>query len=102
MNTMQTENPRTINELFDRKYGPKGSKEREAFEERAQAFLIAELVKDARTRAHLTQQQLADRLDVKRTYISKIEQAVGDVRVSTLKRIVEQGLGGKLHISVEL
>ncbi|CAN5913084.1 helix-turn-helix transcriptional regulator [soil metagenome] len=99
---MQTENPRTINEHFDRKYGPRGSKEREAFQERAQAYMIAELVKDARAMAHLTQQQLADRLEVNRAYISKIERGVGDVRVSTLKRIVEQGLGGKLHIRVEL
>jgi HTH-type transcriptional regulator / antitoxin HipB len=99
---MATENPKTINEFFDRKYGAKGSKEREAFEERAQAYMIAELVKDARTKSHLTQQELADRLAVKRTYISKIERAVSDVRLSTLKKIIEKGLGGKLHISVEL
>ena len=55
------------------------------------------MLKAARKEANLTQQELADRLEVKRTYISKIERAVSDIRLSTLKKIVEQGLGGKSH-----
>lgn len=50
----------------------------------------------------MTQEQLAQKLNVKRTYISKIERASSDVRISTLRKIVETGLGGKLHINVEL
>lgn len=99
---MATSKPKTINELFDQKYGVKGSKSREEFEGRAQAFMIAALVKEARAKSNLTQQELADRLEVKRSYISKIERAVGEVRLSTLKKVIEEGLGGKLHISVEL
>ena len=99
---MQTNNRRTINDHFDEKYGESGTKSREAFEEKAQAFMIAELVKEAREKADLTQQELAEKLNVKRTYISKIERAVSDIRISTLKKIIEEGLGGKLHISVEL
>jgi ribosome-binding protein aMBF1 (putative translation factor) len=95
-------NPKTINEHFDRKYGEKGSKSRDAFEQRAEAYMIAELVKESRKKAHLTQQQLAEKLNVKRTYISKIERASSDVRISTLRKIIETGLGGKLNISVEL
>lgn len=64
--------------------------------------MIAELVKETRAKAHLTQEELADRLNVKRSYISKIERAVSDIRISTLRKIIEEGLGGKLHISVEL
>jgi ribosome-binding protein aMBF1 (putative translation factor) len=95
-------NPKTINDLFDRKYGKKGSKTREEFEQRAEAYMVAELVKESRKKAHLTQQQLAEKLNVKRTYISKIERASSDVRISTLRKIIETGLGGKLNISVEL
>lgn len=93
---------KTINEHLDRKYGEKGSKSRDAFVERSQAYMIAEMLKAARKEARLTQQQLADKLQVKRTYISKIERAISDIRLSTLKRVVEDGLGGKLHIHVEL
>jgi ribosome-binding protein aMBF1 (putative translation factor) len=99
---MQTKNPKTINELFNQKYGEKGSGKREEFEQKAEAYMVAELVKESRKKANLTQEQLAEKLNVKRTYISKIERASSDVRVSTLRRIVETGLGGKLHISVEL
>jgi ribosome-binding protein aMBF1 (putative translation factor) len=95
-------NPKTINELFDQKYGEKGSKTREEFEQKAEAYMVAELVKESRKKAHLTQQQLAEKLNVKRTYISKIERASSDVRISTLRKIIETGLGGKLNISVEL
>lgn len=95
-------NPKTINDLFDQKYGEKGSKSREEFEQRAEAYMVAELVKESRKKAHLTQQQLAEKLNVKRTYISKIERASSDVRISTLRKIIETGLGGKLNISVEL
>ena len=95
-------NPKTINELFDQKYGKKGTKSRDEFEEKSLNYMIAELVKESRKKAHLTQEQLAKKLNVKRTYISKIERASSDIRISTLKRIIEKGLGGKLHLNVEL
>ena len=100
--TISGANPKTINDLFDQKYGKKGTKNREDFEQKAEAYMVAELVKESRKKAHLTQEQLAKKLNVKRTYISKIERASSDVRISTLRKIIETGLGGKLHISVEL
>jgi HTH-type transcriptional regulator / antitoxin HipB len=99
---MKTNHPKTINDHLNQKYGEPGTKSREVFEEKSQAFMIAELVKEARSKADLTQEELANKLNVKRTYISKIERAVSDIRVSTLKKIIEEGLGGKLHITVEL
>jgi HTH-type transcriptional regulator / antitoxin HipB len=98
---MQTKNPKTINELFDQKYGKQGTKSRKEFEQKAEAYMVAELVKESRQKANLTQEQLAEKLNVNRAYISKIERASSDVRISTLRKIIEIGLGGKLHISVE-
>tara|TARA_R110000868_G_scaffold257996_5_gene515254 strand:+ start:207 stop:506 length:300 start_codon:yes stop_codon:yes gene_type:complete len=99
---MKASNPKTINEHFDLKYGKVGTESRTDFEQNAEAYLIAELVKEKRKEANMTQQQLAEKLNVKRTYISKIERAVGDIRISTLRRIVEVGLGGTLQIKVKL
>ena len=99
---MKKKNPKTINDFFDDKYGKKGTSSRQEFEREAEAYMVAELVRDSRKKAHLTQQQLAEKLNVNRAYISKIERASGEVRISTLRKIVESGLGGKLHISVEL
>ena len=95
-------NPKTINEHFDKKYGEPGSKSRNEFEQKSEAFMVAELVKESRKKAQMTQEQLAKKLNVNRAYISKIERASSDVRISTLRRIIETGLGGKLHINVDL
>lgn len=102
MESKNNNNPETINELFEQKYGKTGSKSRNDFEQKAESYMIAELIKESRKKANLTQEQLAEKLNVKRTYISKIERASSDIRVSTLRKIVETGLGGKLHVSVEL
>jgi len=99
---MKRRNPKTINEQFDQKYGIKGSDRRVQFEQNAENYLIATLIKEKRKEAKLTQQELAERLNVKRTYISKIERAVGDIQISTLRKIVEVGLGGTLEIHVKL
>jgi HTH-type transcriptional regulator/antitoxin HipB len=47
-------NPKTINDLFDQKYGEKGSKKQNDFEQKAEAYMVAELVKEPRKKAHLT------------------------------------------------
>jgi len=99
---MKAKNPKTINEHFDVKYGAVGTESRDNFTQNAELFLIAELIKDKRKEANLTQQELADRLNVNRAYISKIERAVGDIQISTLRKIVEVGLGGKLEINIKL
>ena len=97
---MKKENPKTINEYLDNKFGNPGTSGRNEFGKKAQAFMIAELVKDARKKAKLTQQELAEKVHLKRPHISRIERAKTDVRVSTLHKIAE-GLGGKLHISLD-
>ena len=99
---MKTKNPNTIGEHFDRKYGKAGTESRADFEQKAEVYFIAELIKQKRKQANLTQQQLAKKLNVNRSYISKIERAVGDIQLSTLRKIVEVGLGGTLHIEVKL
>lgn len=99
---MKKGNPKTINEHFDLKYGKVGTDSRNHFEQNTEAYFIAELVKEKRKEANMTQLQLAEKLNVKRSYISKIERAVGDIRISTLRKIVEVGLGGTLQINVKL
>ena len=93
---------KTINDHFDIKYGNPGSESRTQFEQKAEAYVVAELVKESRKKAKLTQEQLASKLNVNRAYISKIECASSDIRISTLRRIIETGLGGRLYINVEL
>lgn len=49
----------------------------------------------------MTQEQLAERIDKKRTYISKVENDGENITLRTLYDIVERGLGGRLRISFE-
>lgn len=90
---------RTLDELLDVEYGKPGTQEREAFDRETQAFCLAETLKEERLRAGLTQQQLADRIGTKKTYISRLENGKSDVQLNTLYRIFE-GLGKRVALTI--
>ena len=92
-------NLETGNEHLDIKYGPAGSPAREAFNAKARAWYYSEILKDARKQAGITQQELADKIGKKRTYISRIERGETDMQLSTFIQISE-ALG--LHLSLEI
>ena len=58
-------------------------------------------MKKAREEKELTQQQLGDLIDNKRTYISRVENDGSNLTLKTLYEIVERGLGGKVNISID-
>lgn len=89
----------TFDELLDAEYGVIGSPERDKFEEDATAFCLAETLKEERMKAGLTQEQLADRIGTKKTYISRIENGKADIQLSTLFRIFE-GLGRRVSLTI--
>jgi len=91
---------RTFDELLDIKYGKPGTPTREEFEEKAVAFMVGEMIKEARKKAKLTQDDLADRIGTKKSYISRIENGKIDIQLSTLFKIFEEGFGKKIGISV--
>lgn len=79
-------------------YGPAGSLRRMEFDAKSNAFLLCVQLQNLRTAAGLTQQQLADRIGVKRAFITRIENGNIDVQLSTYLRFLE-GLGFSLEIS---
>lgn len=93
---------RNWNEIKDEVYGKKGTARRDMLERDAESFKIGLLLKKAREEKHLTQEQLADLVDKKRTYISRIENDGSNMTLKTLFDIVEKGLGGKVNISIEV
>ena len=97
---MKKEKISNFSELLDYKYGKTGSKKREKFELKSKAFMIAELIKDARRKAKLTQEQLARKTGTKKSYISRIENGKSDIQLSTLFKIVEDGLGKKINLTI--
>lgn len=69
------------------------------FDKETQAFCLAATLKDERLRAGLTQEQLAERIGTKKTYISRLENGKADVQLSTLFRIFE-GLGRRVSLTI--
>ena len=92
-------NAQTFDELLDAEYGTPGTPERERFDADAAAFCLAETLKDERHKAGLTQQQLAERIGTKKTYISRLENGKADVQLNTLYRIFEC-LGRKVSLTI--
>ncbi|WP_066216715.1 helix-turn-helix domain-containing protein [Flammeovirga sp. MY04] len=89
-----------FDELLDIKYGKLGSDKRDDFEVKAKAFVIGEMIKEARKEAHLTQEELASRTGTKKSYISRLENGKIDIQISTLFKIFEEGLGKKLGFTL--
>jgi len=90
---------KTFDELLDRKYGKVGAKKRNEFEGKAHMFIISEMLKEARKEANMTQQQLADKVNTKKSYISRLENGKGNIQLSTLIRIFETGLGRRIGLT---
>jgi DNA-binding XRE family transcriptional regulator len=89
---------KSFDELLNIKYGKIGTKERDRFEEKAQYFVISEMLKDARKAANMTQEQLAEKVGTKKSYISRLENGNYDIQLSTLYKIFEDGLGKRISI----
>ena len=87
---------------LDNKYGKPGTPPREKYEQEFEAFKIGVLIQEARKKQHLTQGQLAEKVGTTKNYISRIENNASDIRLSTLMRIVSEGLGGHLKFSVDI
>jgi HTH-type transcriptional regulator/antitoxin HipB len=98
MKTKNIKNAKTFDELLDIKYGKIGTEKRDDFEEKAQYFVISEMLKQARKEAKMTQEELAEKVGTKKSYISRLENGKCDIQLSTLYRIFEFGLGKKVSL----
>tara|TARA_B100000809_G_C14906726_1_gene448268 strand:- start:84 stop:374 length:291 start_codon:yes stop_codon:yes gene_type:complete len=95
-------NTKNWKDIKDSVYGKQGTERRDELDRDFESFKIGLLLKKAREEKHLTQEQLADLVDKKRTYISRVENNGSNLTLKTLFDIVEKGLGGKVNISIEV
>lgn len=89
-------------EIKDKVYGKKGTERRNQLDRDFEAFKIGLLLREAREKQNLTQSQLAELVDKKKTYISRIENNGSFLTLKNLFDIVEKGLGGKVNIQIEI
>jgi len=98
----KNKNLKSLDQFVDEKIGEKGTEKREVFETEYDAFKLGVLIQQAREDKGLTQEQLAELAGTNKSYISKLERNLKDIRFSTLQRIINDGLGGHLDISIRL
>ncbi len=92
----------TWSQIKDQVYGEKGTERRDNLERQIETFRIGVMLKKARESRHMTQEELGQIIDKKRSYISRVENDGGNITLSTLFDIVEKGLGGKVNISIDI
>lgn len=99
---MKNKNTKTLDQFKDEHYGKAGTTKRDNLESGYESFKIGALLHEARIEKGLTQAELADKCGTTKSYISKIENNIKEVRISTLQKIVELGFGGQLQLSIKL
>ncbi len=99
---MKKNNLTSLDEIIEKKYGTIGTKSRDDFEKGYREFKLGAIIRQARRKKGLSQEQLAQKCGTNKAYISKVENNIKDVRLSTLQRIVEVGLDGKLELDINL
>jgi len=96
------ENITSLEEILDKKYGRKGTQKREIWEQEFEAFKLGVMIEEARRQRGMTQEELATKCGTNKSYISRIENDASDIKLSTLLKIIQQGLGGRLHLTLEM
>lgn len=102
MKKSKPKNITSFDEILDKKYGKRGSKKREKWEQEFEAFRLGVLLEEARIRKGMTQEELAEKCGTNKSYISRIENDASDIRLSTLMKIIQIGLGGHLKLTLQL
>ena len=97
---MKNKNLTSFSDHLDKQYGKRGTKKREVYEQEFEAFKLGVLIQEMRENQNLTQEQLAEKCGTTKNYISRIENNASDIRLSTLMRIVRDGFGQHLILSV--
>jgi len=92
----------SLEDFVEQHYGKIGTPKRDELEAGYENFKIGILLQEARLQKGMTQEELAVKAGTTKSYISKIENNVKEVKFSTLQKIVELGLGGHLELSIKL
>ncbi len=99
---MKNPNPNltSFTDHLDKRYGKSGTETRETYEQEFEAFKLGVLIQEMREQQNMTQTQLAEKCGTTKSYISRIENNASDIRLSTLMRIIRQGLGASLQFTL--
>ena len=92
----------TLEEIIEKRHGKRGTSKREKWEQGFENFRLGVMLEEARTKLGMTQEELANKCGTNKSYISRIENDASDIRLSTLMKIIHDGLGGTLKLTLQL
>jgi ribosome-binding protein aMBF1 (putative translation factor) len=95
-------NTKTWAQFKDEQFGKRGTPKREKLEAGYETFKLGAMIQEARHEQGMTQEELAEKCGTSKSYISKLENDVKEVRISTLQKIVHEGLDGELQLNIKL
>jgi DNA-binding XRE family transcriptional regulator len=95
-----TKNLTAFSDHLTEQYGEPGTSLRDQFEQEFETFKLGVMLHELRKEKGLTQEELAVRCGTTKSYISRIENDASDIRLSTLMKIVKDGFGGQLRLTV--
>lgn len=95
-------NIKTWKEIKDDTFGKVGTPRRDELIRDFETFKIGYLLREAREKKNMTQEELGSRVSKKRTFISRVENDGSNMTLKTLFDIVEKGLGGKVKIEIDI
>jgi ribosome-binding protein aMBF1 (putative translation factor) len=93
-------NIKSWSDIKDSVYGEIGTQRRDELEREFESLKIGLLLRQAREKKAITQEELGALVNKKRSYISRVENDASNITLKTLFDIVEKGLGAKLHLEI--
>lgn len=91
----------SLEEMKDKYIGKIGTKDRDEYEYELRMDVLGKMIKTARQKRNLTQQQLGQLVGVKKSQISKLESSANSATIDTVLRVFK-ALEADIHFNVKL
>ena len=92
---------RSLEEMKDKYIGKVGTKDRDEYEYELRMDVLGKMIKAARQKRNLTQEQLGQLVGVKKSQISKLESSANSATIDTVLRVFK-ALEADIHFNVKL
>jgi DNA-binding XRE family transcriptional regulator len=91
----------SLDQIKDEMIGVKGTEARETYEHELQIEVLGEMIRMAREKQDLTQEELGKLIGVQKSQISKLERNANNVTIDTVLRVFN-ALNTKVTFKIEL
>ncbi|MDP2188912.1 MAG: helix-turn-helix transcriptional regulator [Sphingobacteriaceae bacterium] len=102
MTQLKNKHITTLDELLDEQYGKPGTEKRDQWEQGFEAFRLGFLLQEARLKLGMSKKELAAKCGTSKSLISSLENNAGELKLSTLMKIIQKGFGGHLKLTLQL